>query len=306
MDTTTNRGRVAVHRDSWMWRWYAAWSRRKGDTRRVVDLCHFMRVLLIFGPWRWFWDWNLRIPPFIATGIVLITGAIVALFLLFTPVMTFIAVAAGIILAMAAVIVGAGILLARWIHLNPDRFDRFMDAVLNGLGAFFCYGFIWLWWPAMKLAQGAAWVAFRTVIPAGERVFGKPLFYLPFRGSRYEVWIYPILFTIAYIAWFTIYPVPTAIVTGCILVIGLLAIGAVVGVHKVKAWQATRETTVYFIDTGDEYVPVKEKKTKPKREWRTLKLFWQFLVAKKHRVCPLIEPVSQDPEFEQPKTPTFV
>jgi hypothetical protein len=81
---------MEVDKNSWHYRAYQGWWKRKlryesaihkhapwkvPQERKQLDLCHYMRVVLIFGPFRWFFQGDLGgPPPFVWTlfgGIVL-------------------------------------------------------------------------------------------------------------------------------------------------------------------------------------------------------------------------------------------
>jgi hypothetical protein len=52
---------LTVHEGSWHYRAFLGWERRKKRTanyyeRRSLDLCRYMRTVLIYAPWRWFWQ----------------------------------------------------------------------------------------------------------------------------------------------------------------------------------------------------------------------------------------------------------
>jgi len=309
-----------------MARWYASWQRRSGKNRSIVDLCHFMRVLLIFGPWRWFWDpfsskdpgTMPRIPPFLVAFALLITGALTTLFLLFTGTMFFITKWLFIALAIAGILVLMALFVDKAIERKypNEQVSQVILDVLVAVGYAFArvcvYATIWLWWPLWKLILGIGWLLDNYVIDFLNRVFARPLFYVSIRDQLIGIWIYPILAIMLYIGLLLVSMKWTLIVTIAILTVIVVSVATVAGVYALQQWvknrprrsrrpTATRHFTIKELEEIDRRKEAKRRKKE--RRWRGVKLFWQFLVAKKHRICPLIDMTSTDPDFEPPKTP---
>lgn len=247
---------------------YDGWRQLASKPRREqIDLCHFMRVILIFAPWRWFWQKRLRhigLTPFLA----LATSAIVA-------VSVFASVRWPGEMLESLIMLGAGIaaivllsLLAGGVYMlvrrNPDGW---LDAV-DAIGY---YGFVWLWWPAVRIARAARWFSRNAIEPAGKWLFTKHLFSFSVKDELVPV--VPAAFVLLaligvglWLQWTLV-----AYIAGTITLATLVVIGSFM-LHEYVERRASRAA----ITSGDEAE-------------REPSVVWQWVVAKKHRICPLIE-----------------
>ena len=281
------RGKVAVSRDSWMWRVYETWSRRANDSRAVVDLCHFMRVLLIFAPIRWFFQatWKiggkLSIQPWLVvftTGIVTLTTLVVTTY----PEMSWLVLqfmALGV--AVGSVLVGAVYLIVR--NWSDEAQEKLID--------FFIVLFAPLWLPIVGVAIAIEKAWNYAIAPAGYWFFTTNLFYvrtwpvklwapLPFIG--YAVLTY---FFTKVMLWITAIAIAAVIVVGLLVLVGYLIARWVRSLPSPPppTWQerqAKRE---------QEEREEEERRKRARRRRETLNILWQWIVAKKHRICPIIE-----------------
>ena len=121
---------MTISRNSWMARWYGEWEARGGTRPPQMNLRHFVRVLVVWGPIRFIFmpkraGWLLRCPPiFWALGATL--GSFVfSYFLADTQELRAFLVATGII----ASFVGA-VLASLWI---ADKAQKPWDAAVETL-----------------------------------------------------------------------------------------------------------------------------------------------------------------------------
>lgn len=289
----TDRGKIAVSREWWLWRWYEAWAKRAHDDRSMVDLCHFCRVVAIFGPWRWFWQARYVRGLLTPWTIVVLTGVLTTLSLLlywypteFTWGMAVLAA----IFTFAVVFALAFYGLFRLIKRDPERV---VDALQKACWIIFVRGFIWLWWPLVQLGLGIAFVATRIIAPAFMRTFIKPLVHVPIRDTLVPIVVWP-LFPVAaygvglYFAWREV-----LVITGIILFCAIVVCVVIwLGVLLAEWLDDRRRQRPNIYDMSyeelEEYLRL--QKEAEARRWRTAKLFWAWLVAKKHRWCPIIDP----------------
>lgn len=283
-----DRGRIPVCESSWMMGWYSEWRRNKGwdkTARAQIDLCHFMRVLMIFGPWRWFWQSPLLfgIPPFAYVLLLCLLGAIALSFVLWTAASLWALVVTGVVLGLAGVMILVGYGIHTWVIHDKKRAERVGEAILEGLGRFVYYVFMPIWWPIYKLVQGAKWFGRTSLGPAFKWFFDRRLFSLSIGGELVSFTGFGLLsgaaviFTIASNTYF--HPVIVGIVFGSLVVGGLLITSVVVGAKSLDRRAAARAA---------EHAE-NEVEEKPKKQHETRALVWAWLVSKKHRICPLIE-----------------
>lgn len=290
MPDLNSRGRLEVSQDSWMWRWYWAWKIRKGDDRAYIDLCHFMRVLLIFGPWRWYWGLDHKVPPFIVTGIGMVVALITYLVVHWPD-----AAVTALVWTLAILLLGValasvvGLLIygfIRWRNVNPDRVDDLLRNI-------FMWGTIWIWGPIILAAYAAEWLWNRILERPFRRVFMKPLFYIGYREYLVGIWIYLFMLFAVYGVVLATWPQWvlgfTAGFIGGLVVLFALVAALVLSYRKIQRWLAERPAPPPRL--------VEDRPAKPTKEhWRGARLFWSWLVAKKHRICPLIEPIGETHE----------
>lgn len=273
------RGTMQVRRDSVPFRVYESWRRNKGyekTERPQIDLCHFTRVLLIFGPWRWFWQSPTRVglPPYIVVAVAAAVAALAAGFYTATYAMLAVTMWIGIILGVVAAIF-AILALCFWIYdLDTAKWDRRANKVGDVL-------------LDVILAVGSVfgWVGDHVVVPVGRRFFQKPLFSVGIGPDLVCFTPFGILLITAAVGglglafYFSSFWAGVSI-GGFLAVVAIVA-GVILGGKRLLRWLDAK-----WPETADK--PPKPKKAHPTRD-----VIWGFLVAKKHRICPLIQPVDE-------------
>lgn len=276
------RGRIPVARDSWMWRWYEAWALRSGKGHATVDLCHFMRVLLILGPWRWFWQASylrglLRpwIVAFFVAAVSGITYAAVAYPDLTVRVLTIVGLI-GLAFVIAVLIVTG---VAYWHDVDPRR----VEAI--GFGIFY-YGFIWLWWPLVKIKNG--------LLAPWNRWVLMPMFHTQIGPRRVGIWLWPFLVAGAYVVLLFLSWQETLAITAAIFSILAVLVGAIYGVvllqEGIQERRALNKEEFAALSIEEQEKVLRETRRRKANRWRLTKLIWAWLVGMKHQICPLIEP----------------
>lgn len=301
-----NKGRSTwqVGTESFPWRVYEEWRRNKGwmkTQRAQVDLCHFTRVLLIFGPWRWFWQSPAGPlldgePPFVDAVLLALLGFVAYAFYAWTHVMLTILAFAGGALAAAALIAGLV-----WLAFRKKRwFQRTGEKLLDGI-IFMVDRVIS---PVLEhtllpvvglIGKAAGWFGDRIFVPAGAWFFQRPLFVATIGG---ELIGFPaagisaiVLVAGGLTVGFWLIPFWFGLVGGSLVALVALIVAGVVFLPKIG-----RAITRWL----DRRWPVKPRdesqETKPKKEHPTRDVVWSFLVAKKHRICPIIQPTGTGTE----------
>lgn len=224
----SNRGQLAVGRTSWHYRWYMWWQRKSGKTRSTLDLCHYVRVLLIWAPLRWFFTAS---RDGVITPVVVVVTVTLATFVAYS--FTF------------------------WTELTM-RILAILGACIVGVALL-----VWIGW---LLHKAGAWKALgRRLVPIGEwlrrpRAFGK--------SSVTPLSAFALVFLTAGLT--------AGFITnwaGMLIVLGMI-VGAVVVIGGVVG------SALWFQE---------HKQKQPQPTMSGARTVWSFVVAKKHRVCPLIK-----------------
>lgn len=281
--TETKRGRLKVSPESWHYRRYKNWKRRAHDTRKQIDLCHYVRVLLFWAPIRWFfqagefskrnWISNGPIRP---VTIVLLAAGIYGFVYLFQvagdimwEVVTWTAVSLAGLVAIGLLIWG----IVAVIHARFKPVQTFFGSIARGSE-----------WVYDGVTGFLVWIRDHLIYPPLGWFFEKKLFWIPGLRGWASPWM--IAAAACYVALLYFFTVKTLVVTA-VIVGGIAALIGVVALvywttQGVKKWSAARR-----LRRADRIVVVSEPAPEPGMS--ALDAAWQFLVAKKHRICPLIE-----------------
>lgn len=280
------RGRLQPGADSWHWRWYKSWQRLSGDSRSQIDLCHYVRVLLIFGPWRWFWQASytrLDLMPWVIVFMAGLAGTLGYLTYLFPMAMLELLIVLGAALLIGAIMCLIILGILYWGEKDPESLERTVIVVTAPI-----------WWPAVKIGHGARFFYQKTIFPAGTWFFMRPIF----GGRTAFFWLFApafigtILFTLGSLFYFF---TETMIVIS-IIMLGFATLSALV-VWKYDAINAK-------LNEWDDKAMANrvEKRIDPKHGPSFFRVIWQWIVAKKHRICPLIDPPEKNRGMGDPET----
>lgn len=283
----STRGKIPVRERSWMMRWYNEWRANKGwgkTERAQIDLCHFMRVLLIFGPWRWFWQsavlWDAT--PFICVLILVALGSIAGAFVFATDMALTVLLWIGLFFGAGFVVLVLASLAYHWYVKDSEARKAMLERIGDGITTVVYYLFFPIWWPILHLGiltvRFSKWLAATAIVPAGQWFFTKRLFSLTVKGELLTFSPFGLAAVLAFPFWLTVmlffHPIVVGLVFAAILLISLVVFSVV----RVQRWAKAHPSSA----------PV-EVEPKPKKEHETAQLVWSWLVAKKHRICPLIE-----------------
>lgn len=303
------RGRWDIPMSSFHWKMYMHWQQMGGHgpsyEGRPIDLCHYMRVILIWHQLRWFFcgGWTPRgipIRPWMFAALGIFVGGNVWGALTWPDQMSIGWQFAGGFIGVAVLFLGIVLALTLFWEKYPSS--------VKSTGRAFA-------WPFLRIGNGGVWTKEHTaspfwthiVVPIGDHVLipvGNFLIYrvlIPtgkFLLFRKLVWrITPIMLTP-----FLVFSIPfvfsTYVGVQMLWVLGALLL-ALVGValgslalftliEYVVPWFRHRKAE--RIETGESAVIVKT--AKPLTD--LFRLVGQFLYAKKMGVCPFVIPRNTD------------
>lgn len=266
------RSTWSINRNSWHGRLYSFWQERskyKNPERTGYreNLCHYVRVVLFWGPATWFLhakssrvSW-LR-PWMVLVGPVALTALLLTVFLF--PGHFFAAL--GLIAASCVLLVGAA-LGFEWLEDNQSEVGRFFGRIGGGIEVLMRP--IWKpsWWVLRRVGRGlaASWRRLNGV--AFEFMNEEVPYWVPFLLLA-VVGAYA---TMIYIATALVLKI-TALVIGSAIVAAALIYGGILIKEAIEKWLINRKP--------------KPKKDKGSGIGRVV---FEFARAKKHRICPLID-----------------
>lgn len=274
-------GELSINTDSWHYRWYQYWRKRGGQNPSGYreNLCHYMRVLLIWAPLKWyskqkyFGFWT----PFLAT-LLLGVLALVAVGFYFTPADT------GILLGVIAVGIGliAGILfLIEWLSIRPRE-----KAIVGNIALKILLGvlspFLFLYWLLYEQVYR------RVLRPTGIWNW----YFQP--GWKYVIspWALTLVAVVAICLFFwTIVTLKILASVGIFIAAIALAMGLIFGGvywyerRKLRrSWQVQSGSPSKFMEglSG------------------TVKISGHYIIARKRRICPFLNlpEESREPSYQ--------
>lgn len=270
----------SISRQSFHYRLYLTWDRfsLKSPVRigRRINLCHYMRVVMIWVWFRLFFQQNIvyGITPFLATLSAACVSAAVYMTVTYPHEMAqvwfwvFLSFAVTILLAAAVAI------LIGW----HDRSYRTFMTMVNGLE-----------WPFIKIGHGAGWLWDRALHPALVvigRVLGRyGYWFVNKKVWKISLWWFLPPAVVAFTFWLNINAgiIMVGVIAGFALAAGVLA-GMVLLIERViNPWRSRRS------DARDRQITTEPQPPSQFREFT--RLIWQYLTAKKKKICPFIIPV---------------
>lgn len=238
-----DRGTLRVSTRSWHGRIYNFWRQNAMFKRDnyTENLCHYVRVVLFWGPLSWFVHGRVtkhRIAPLV---ILVVLGMVTALVLgfIFAPMNTLTVLLFALL--MGACFSGMGFTLY-WADAHPDKVAKFG----NNLWRVVSIPFRPVGWLFRKLQHEIgglpAWAYVVGVLGLAPFLFA-PIEYL-------KIWAFVLMIAVGALS-----------VTGCMYL-----------KERIQRWRRARKSR-----------PTVEK------DEGGLSVAWRFAVAKKHKICPLIE-----------------
>lgn len=294
------RGHWDVPTGSFHWRLYTRWRALGGkgpmSKNRPIDLCHYMRVVMI---WVWFrkfflggWimeigDGELPLYPWLIVLVSGFIGGVTYLCVSYRDAVYFtLAVLAAFGIIVLAALIAVAIIF--WEDRYPDSFYRFWSVVLTP----FEYLVFGVWWVLVRIGHG-----FRALF----FVITDGLFYatdrlLPYL-ERYLVWrikyMHLLLILPLALPWLISNDVGLWLDVSVACLVALVAIfaGLVLLIdRKMMPWYNARlEARVAYV-IAQSTTPKPAKLREPSAFTQFAKLLWMWLIAKKYRICPLITP----------------
>lgn len=275
------RGRVKVRPNSWHWRWYKVWSHLSNKSRMSVDLCHYMRVLLFFAPWRWFWQYEYAeyTTPFTISATLSTAGALAWTTVAFPAQMVVVWLCVGLIVGG----LGLCLLLAMLIEFSAG-FEDFCRNLVDKL----TLGIYWLFSPFWGIALGAIKLWRWKLEPGLHFFFNKRLFFFSGPdGGSFAIQPWGLALIAGWLAVFAFFPLWVTVSTGGF--VGLLFLIFVAALAVLTVWEKWLQPwgRIRFKESAAKAAQkAMEKEDAPPG---FMSIFWHFLVSKKHRICPLIE-----------------
>lgn len=282
-----DRGTVHLTQNGKLMRMYNHWRSLKGmsrSQRKHVDLCHFMRVILILNPWRWFWQSEQFVPP--PFFWVFFAGVLSALgYAIDNNQGSTVTVLewGGVLIVAALGLCGLLLVAIHLIEKQPRSWKQRWTAALNAAWNVCYYGLFPLWWPLLK---SGTFLYKRVLTPFGNWFMTKSLFEFTIRGDTINVIPVGFAFCVAILG--VLYGIGnleyqmwsqswgwSLFGHGMVVIFFLLLFSIIAKKDQIHTWMMT--------DHGSKSPP------KPKKEHETRKVVWFWLVSMKHHVCPLIE-----------------
>lgn len=281
------RGMWNVSRESFHYRLYEKWFElsRKGPLRTggQIDLCHYMRAVMIWVWFRLFFFQSilpepLYLTPLMATILLAAIGGVSYLTIVYPHNAGQVWLWAGIIAGIALVTSALIVALVTWHDKSARTFEKMVDLIC---------------WPFLQIRRGAVWF-FHRVLEAPLIVIANALYEAGFWFFQKTLfwyvkpwWVVPPLllggsFWISTKLGIIVSSFLGSVVLGGVLVVlGILLFEDVINPwRRRRAQQRIRETRE---------VVVREVQP-PSQFSEFLRLIWQVLVAKKMKICPLIVP----------------
>lgn len=262
-----DRPRWHVNEDSRSFRRYETWRKRKGMASQQLNLCHYFWVLVLWGPLRWFWQARLftwrggaAVTPAMIFWPAFLSCLLAYLIVAYPSIMwtVFLWTLFGCLLAVliSAIIWGIIALIKRDPRAAEDLF----------------------WRCARPFERFGRWFYRMALTPTGHflvrpflRVRGFPITpLLPLGLALIVLW---------FVADWKAALIGLGITVGVLLVCVLVALVVLHFEEQNDDWKEDRDKA---LDLGIEPPPKPQHLT-------GLKTFWQFLVATKHQLCPLID-----------------
>lgn len=264
-----DRSQWTVSTQSYSYRLYQWWFRMsaKGPLAysppRPIDLCHYMRVILIWVWLRWFFTSHLL--PWLWTGIVAFLGINAWFWSMWPEQMKTVFQIYATVIVFAA-IVGLLSLLApghRW-EKTGQRLDAFCERQWKRAKPHF-----------VKFGDN-------VIVPFGKWFFMRSFFW------RIYPWM--VVFVGLIIALAILFPYDSLIVLLYFLGIGI-AFLCLIGLVALLSWGEDRYKTKQM---NKKLAAMDEPATKPEvsQKHEFLRLIWQYIVSRKHRICPFIVPTN--------------
>lgn len=285
MSSVSDRDQWTVSTGSFHYRLYWWWFRMsdKGPLShsppRPIDLCHYMRVVMIFVWLRWFF--TSRLMPWAWTGLAVIIGVHIWAYKQWPATMKEILTWYGKI-AIFIAIVGGVVFLASQLEKGKklegvgNAIERFLRAVFVPIARFLKPKFVWLWNKALE--------------PTGTWFFRRTIFWR----------IYPWMFVpvIAFVIFAVLAPADNVlyvlmiagIVIGGAVALIAVCVGAAFLIENLRDRYVTRKEKKEFEQLTKDPEPVEVVEPRVSQVREVLRLVWQYIVSRKHRICPFIVP----------------
>lgn len=250
-------------------------------SRATVDLCHYMRILLFFAPWRWFWQYEYAeyTTPFTISLTLSITGTLTWLTVAFTSQMVIVWLCLGAIVGFF----GICLLIAMLVEFSQG-FENFCQNLLEILA----FGIYWLFSPFWGTVLGARKLWEWKLEPGLHFFFNKRLFFFSgSNGGSFAIQPWGLALVAGWLSVFAFFPLWITVSTGSL--IGLLYLIFVVTWTVVTSWEKWLRPRIQTRFKESFYKAEQKRLAKENAPPSFWSILWTFLVSKKHRICPLIE-----------------
>lgn len=267
------RGQVRVTYDRWHYRMYQWWRSHGGELSYGYreNLCHYMRVVLIYVPLFWFflepvYKW---VRPWMITLAAICFLSVAAVFYMFPYQSTIVIVLIGLITLAFAILVGIILGAIALYKKNEDLFNKLLK-----------WGTCPIWIPILLLFFGVFWTFDNALIPLWNNVIApndeKFLNWLIFKsyGRFFYPWMLVLLAAWIWESWY--FGLNISLLTIAVIIATVLFVFLV---DRVLNW-------LRFL--GKEREQQKEVESPKPQGTGFWTIVWRFLKANKAKICPYI------------------